>query len=197
MPVEIIPSFLLYCLVSGITPGPANLSSLATAVRRGRAPAIRQWYGILVGYTIVMLCSGLLAFFVGQALNEHVAKLSFVGAAYILWLAYKMLRESCDDAEESRPFKGFVSGLFIQLTNVKIMIFGITAQTTFMLPYNRSVAAVMLFALILSVTGPSCNMVWLLTGVKLRDIFSKYQKPIGIAMAISLVACAVSILMIG
>lgn len=37
MPVEIIPSFLFYCFVSGITPGPANLCSLSLALRRGSA----------------------------------------------------------------------------------------------------------------------------------------------------------------
>lgn len=28
MPILLIPSFLLYCFVGGITPGPANLCSL-------------------------------------------------------------------------------------------------------------------------------------------------------------------------
>ncbi len=35
MPISLIPSFLLYCFVGGITPGPANLCSLAAALRCG------------------------------------------------------------------------------------------------------------------------------------------------------------------
>lgn len=32
MPISLIPSFLLYCFVGGITPGPANLCSLSAAL---------------------------------------------------------------------------------------------------------------------------------------------------------------------
>jgi len=35
MPISLIPSFLLYCFVGGITPGPANLCSLGAALRCG------------------------------------------------------------------------------------------------------------------------------------------------------------------
>ena len=36
MPVSVIPSFLLYCYVTAITPGPANLCSLSAALRLGQ-----------------------------------------------------------------------------------------------------------------------------------------------------------------
>ena len=46
MPVSLIPSFLIYCFVGAITPGPANLCSLGAALRYGRGPALRQWRGL-------------------------------------------------------------------------------------------------------------------------------------------------------
>lgn len=39
MPVSVIPSFLLYCYVTAITPGPANLCSLSAALRYGSGAA--------------------------------------------------------------------------------------------------------------------------------------------------------------
>lgn len=205
MPVEIIPSFLLYCLVSGITPGPANLCSLSVAIRFGRSVALRQWRGIFTGYAIVSFVSGVLACFLGNALNEYVNAFSFVGAAYIVWLAFKMLRAKYESGEDENAFAdgsvaenaagsfGFKSGVLVQLTNVKIMIFCITAQTSFLLPYNQSFAAVMLLAAFLPLTGPMCNMVWLLTGVALRRFFAKYQKWVNLAMFVALLACAIKI----
>ena len=41
MPIEIIPTFIMYSAVSAITPGPANLCSLASAISYGRKKALR------------------------------------------------------------------------------------------------------------------------------------------------------------
>lgn len=199
MSLEIILSFLLYCLVSGITPGPANLCSLSVAIRFGRRIALRQWYGIFVGYAIVSFTSGVLAYFLGNALNEYVNALSFVGAAYIVWLAFKILRSQYSEENDSDSKNqgsisfGFKSGILVQLTNVKIMIFCITAQTSFLLPYNRSFVAVMLLAAFLPFTGPVCNMVWLLAGATLRRFFINHQKIVNVVMFVALLLCAINI----
>ena len=36
MPASLIPTFLVYCFVNSITPGPANLCTLSAALRYGR-----------------------------------------------------------------------------------------------------------------------------------------------------------------
>lgn len=51
----------------------------------------------------------------------------------------------------------------------------------------------MLLAAFLPLTGPMCNMVWLLTGVALRRFFAKYQKWVNLAMFVALLACAIKI----
>ena len=100
MPISLIPSFLIYCFVGAITPGPANLCSLSAALRYGRQEALRQWRGIFVGFSIVSLASVLITWLVGTALSRYVGMLSWVGAAYILWMAWHMLRSSGVQAEE-------------------------------------------------------------------------------------------------
>lgn len=40
MPVSLIPSFLSFCFINGITPGPANLCSLSTAMNEGKQAAL-------------------------------------------------------------------------------------------------------------------------------------------------------------
>ena len=40
MPISLIPSFLLYCFVGGITPGPANLCSLGPLCAAAVAGAV-------------------------------------------------------------------------------------------------------------------------------------------------------------
>ena len=94
MPVSLIPSFLIYCYIGAITPGPANLCSLSAALRYGRGPALRQWRGLFVGYAIDSLAAVPVVYLLGTLLNDYVAYLSWVGAAYLLWMAWHMLRSA-------------------------------------------------------------------------------------------------------
>ncbi|MGO5054041.1 hypothetical protein ACTQ6A_16270 [Lachnospiraceae bacterium LCP25S3_G4] len=84
MPISLIPSFLFYCFVSGITPGPANLCSLSAAMNYGKKEALRQWRGLFAGYAVVSVSSAFLAYFLGNIMNDFVFVFSIIGAMYII-----------------------------------------------------------------------------------------------------------------
>ena len=99
MPISLISSFLLYCFVGGITPGPANLCSLSAALRYGRGSALRQWRGLFCGFFLDSMGAVVLTWLLGAALNEYVGMLAWVGAAYLLWMAWHMVRSSGTDPD--------------------------------------------------------------------------------------------------
>ena len=76
MPVSLIPSFLVYCYVGAITPGPANLCSLGAALRYGKGPALQQWRGLATGFFLVSMAAVGVTWLLGAALNEYVGMLS-------------------------------------------------------------------------------------------------------------------------
>ncbi len=76
MPASMIPSFLLYCFVSAITPGPANLCSLASAMKYGRRQALRQWRGLFTGFAVVALFSSVAVWFLGSLLGRYLRVLT-------------------------------------------------------------------------------------------------------------------------
>ena len=208
MPVSLIPSFLFYCFINGITPGPANLCSLAAALKYGRVQALRQWRGLATGFALVSLGAVFVTYFLGEALDQYVGALSWIGAAYILWLALHILRDDGEpEADAASPDDGgaplpvadtrascnFVTGLLVQSTNVKVMLFCLTALSSFVLPYTRSFWKLLAVGCCLPFTGPLCNLVWLFAGVSLRDLFANYRRSVNRAMATSLVLCAVSL----
>ena len=199
IPTELIPSFLFYAFISGITPGPANLSSLSVALSYGKKSAIRQWYGIFTGYTIVSIGSVFVCYFIGTAFEKYVRTLSFIGLLYMVWLAFKQFKEAFTPQEslENDAGKGkFTTGILIQLTNVKIMIYCVTAISIYSLPYNKDLFSIFLCGLLLPLTGPVCNLAWIFAGVILKKFFGNYRKTINILMGLSLLFCAGSILMI-
>lgn len=158
MPAALIPTFILYCAVSAITPGPANLCSLAAAIKYGRGPALRQWRGIFTGFAVVALLSSAAVWFLGTVMGRYLRVLAWIGAAYILWLAWHILRSDSGAEADAGARCGFLTGLFVQLTNAKIIIFCMTALTTYVLPYAHSYWDVLKIAVLLPFTGPMANL---------------------------------------
>lgn len=194
MPVSLIPSFLLYCFVGAITPGPANLCSLSAALRYGKRVALRQWRGLFTGFAVISLLSALVTWLLGTAFNRYVGMLSWVGAAYILWLAWQTLRSDGVQAEKDPARPCFRTGLLVQLTNVKIMIYCLSIMTIYVLPYTDSPWALLAMGLFLPFTGPIANLVWLFAGAGLQKVFADYRKTVNVVMAIALAVCALSLI---
>jgi len=194
MPLSLLPSFLVYCFTNAITPGPANLCSLSTALRYGRAAALRQWRGLVTGFFTVSMAAMLAARFLGEAFNQYVGLLTWVGAAYLLWMAWETLHSS--DAPEGQAPKapGFLSGLLVNLTNVKVMLFCLMTQAAYVLPYSRSFRDLLPVALFLTVIGPASNLVWLFAGAALQKLFADHRKALDRVFAAALAFCALSLL---
>lgn len=193
MPSSLIPSFLLYCYVCGITPGPANLCSLSAALRYGKDPALRQWRGLFTGFFIVSMVSVAVTYLLGTVLNQYVGVLSWIGAAYILWMAWHMLRSSGAAAEHDPAAPSFRTGLLVQLTNVKIMVFCLTALASYVLPYTGSFWSLLAVGLFLPFTGPAANLVWLFAGASLQKLLTGHRRTVDVVMAAALALCAVSL----
>ena len=195
MPMSLLPSFLLYCYVGAITPGPANLCSLSTALRYGRGPALRQWRGLFTGFFLVSMASVLVTFFLGTVLNQYVGLLSWVGAAYLLWMAFHTLRSSAGPDGQAPGAPGFWSGLLVNLTNVKVMIFCLMALASYVLPYDGSFGALLAVGLFLPFTGPLANLVWLFAGAALQKLFTGHRRAVDAGCAAALALCAVSLVL--
>lgn len=193
MPISMLPSFLLYCYVGAITPGPANLCSLSAALRYGKGPALGQWRGLFTGFFLVSMASVAVTYLLGALLNQYVRYLAWVGAAYILWLAWHMLRSAGVETVDDPAYPSFRNGLLVQLTNVKIMVFCLTALTSYVLPYTGSFWALLAVGLFLPFTGPMANLVWLFAGASLQRLFAHHRRAVDVVMAVSLVLCAVSL----
>ena len=129
----------------------------------------------------------------GTLLGSAVSLLSWVGAAYILWMAWRILKSAGAEPDKETRQPNFITGLLLNLTNVKVILFCITALGTFVLPYTRSLPWLVGTALALTLMGPGSNLVWLFLGAKLQKLLHAHQKTVDIVMAISLALCAVSL----
>ena len=63
-----------------------------------------------------------------------------VGAAYILWLAWTVWRDTPHgEGERQVNTNTFLSGMTLQFVNVKVILYGITSLSSFILPHYDSI----------------------------------------------------------
>lgn len=192
MPIEKLPSLLALILAVGYSPGPANIFSLMCSMRNGRKAALRMWLGLLTGFTIAVVVLAVATHFIGESMGRYVRYVKYIGAAYILYLAWKTYSSPEGQQRQTRGCS-FMSGMVMQLTNAKILLFDLMVFSTFVLPYSDALPDLLYVAAFLSLAGPGANLVWLLMGGFLHRVFARHQRKMEIAMAMCLAACAVAI----
>ena len=126
MPHSLLPTLLLQILIVGYTPGPANIYSLAMSLRHGRRTSLVMWLGLLTGFSVAVCAMAVITHLVGIAFGEYVRYLKYIGAAYIIFLAWRILQSSNSAKEDSRDCT-FWSGMLVQLTNAKMLLFDLKA----------------------------------------------------------------------
>jgi threonine/homoserine/homoserine lactone efflux protein len=120
--------------------------------------------------------------------------MTYVGAAYILWLSWKIYKSKPhDEGEDSGRENNFVSGFLLQFVNPKVIIYGITIFATFILPYYESSISIGLFAVGLAFIGFVSVNCLALFGSGFNVFLKRYYKIVNSIMALLLVYCAVSL----
>ncbi|MDN3612443.1 LysE family translocator [Vibrio ostreicida] len=141
MTFESAMTFFIAMLVFSITPGPGVFAIIARAMVSGMRSCIWLSAGMVVSDVIYLLlaCLGLAAIAENWATLFLVIR--YVGAAYLVYLGYKMiktlpeaqaaLREDSNTLEGSH-LSGFVQGFLISASNPKVILFYISFLPTFM-----------------------------------------------------------------
>ena len=188
-------AFFSYIFLTAFTPGPNNLMSMTNAGKYGLKKTFPFILGILMGFLLVMSCSAAFSALLYDFIPAVEPYMLCVGAAYILWLAWTVWRDK-PHGEKQGLFRAnsFFSGLVLQFINVKVILYGITAMSSFVLPYSRGTAHIVLFVLLLTAVGFAGRCGWALFGAAFERFFKKYSKILNAVMALMLVYCAAAML---
>ena len=118
--------------------------------------------------------------------------MTVVGAAYILWLAWKTITSSPhDDSATGRS--SFLAGVLLQFLNPKGILYGIAVASTFLVPYYHSAPTLAAFAAALALLGIVSTILWALFGSIFRRFMAENHRAVGYVMGALLVYCAVSL----
>lgn len=186
-------SFLTYAIITAATPGPNNIMSMSHASQLGFKKSYPFNLGIWAGFTVVALLCTLLSNTLHAVLPLIKLPMLIVGAAYMLYLAWKTWRSTAEIGEHLAQ-NSFFSGLMLQFINPKAYIYCIVSMEAYILPlYQGDVWKLSAFAVLLSTIGFLFTLCWAVFGSLLKQLFFTHAKVVNSIMALLLIYCAVSL----
>jgi cysteine/O-acetylserine efflux protein len=187
-------AFLSYVLVTTFTPGPNNIMSMSNASRYGFKKSIMFNVGIFFGFFIIIALCSIFSIALYSLIPSIKPIMTYVGAVYILYLAWKTYKSKPHSESEGEKLTNtFFSGLLLQFVNPKVILYGVTTVSTFIVPYYKSVIVLTGFSVFLAFVGFVATCCWSLFGSVFQKFLAKNYNVINIVMALLLVYCAVSL----
>lgn len=191
MTPDTLIALVAFASVTSITPGPNNVMLLASGVNFGFRRTVPHMLGIAAGFTAMVLLVGFGAGSLFASSPALHAALKYAGAAYMLWLAWRLSRAgpAGDDAPARGRPMGFLGAAAFQWVNPKAWVMVLTATATYA-GADGGAAGVLLIALVFGAVNLPCVGVWTAFGASLRRALSRpaVRRRFNAAMALLLVA---------
>jgi threonine/homoserine/homoserine lactone efflux protein len=201
----LLSSLIAFAFVGSITPGPNNLMVMASAAAFGWRRVVPHMLGIMFGFGIMLalVTSGLGALILKAPVLLDLVK--YGGAAWLLWLAFKMgrgaLRPSGPSASDrsgdsARPLT-MVEAMLFQWVNPKGWAMALACAGAYVELTPSVVTRTLIIASIFMAITPFANGTWMAAGEAMHRLFTSPRagKFFGLGMAVLIAATAVMIVL--
>src|SRR5437868_9185821 len=128
MSLNLYLAFVAACVALALLPGPVVTLIIANGLRHGTRAALVNIAGVQAGLAIVIgiVAVGLTSLM--ATMGYWFDWVRFAGAAYLVWLGYKLIRSPVQrlnaDAPPPPPRGGFfLQGFLVLLSNPKVLVF--------------------------------------------------------------------------
>lgn len=148
--LETTIAFFSVSVLLALTPGPDNVFVLLQSAMRGRLAGMLVVLGLCTGLLVhtTAVALGLAALFAASALAFAILK--FIGAAYLVYLAWQAFRAPAGVAgggkeERMSNRQMYARGIIMNLTNPKVAIFFLAFLPQFANPHSGNLVLQMLW----------------------------------------------------
>jgi cysteine/O-acetylserine efflux protein len=194
MPVNLF-ALISFVLITTFTPGPANISSASMGILHGYRKTLRFLAGLTAAFFLMLLLSGWLSAVLLRTFPGLETILRYVGAAYILYLAFAILKASYTFETGEVKEMQFLHGFTLNILNPKLIIFTLTLFSAFLAPITDNAALLALALILLTLTGFCATSTWTLFGTVIKNYLRspRVKLAVNIIMALFLVYTAVEL----
>lgn len=193
MPFEALVALSVFALVSSITPGPNNLMLLASGMNFGFRATIPHMLGISTGFFLMLVAVGLGLAEVFARFPIVYTAMKWLGAAYLLYLAWRIANAGVVRADDGASRKSTPLGLWgaaaFQWVNPKAWAMAVSAFAIYV-PPPVGWLLVLAVAALFTVINLPCVSSWALFGTALRRWLNepRYARVFNRVMALLLAA---------
>lgn len=178
MSLQAYLAFVAACIALALLPGPIVSLLIANGLRHGTRAALINVAGAQAGLAIVIgiVAIGLTSLM--ATMGYWFDWVRFAGAAYLVWLGYKLIRapvEGIEADEPPPPPRGgfFLQGFLVLLSNPKVLVFFGAFIPQFMDMNQPHFPQVALLGVTFMVTAALTDAVYALLAGRARKFFSK------------------------
>jgi threonine/homoserine/homoserine lactone efflux protein len=169
----------------------------ASGASFGFRRTIPHLLGICTGFSVQLLavCAGLGVIFTRWPELQTV--LRWAGAAYLVYLGWRLLRAGEAKAAQAPKPVTFIEAAAFQFLNPKAWVMTLTAATLFLPPELGLLLAGPYMVAIMELVGVPCMAIWALFGSSLRGFLAKPSGRVAFnaVMALSLAVTGVAMVM--
>jgi threonine/homoserine/homoserine lactone efflux protein len=148
--------------------------------------------GNYAGHFLVMLTCLIFSKFLYVILPQIQLPMKILGAAYLFYLIVKIIFPVSQHKVKENN-RSLAIGVLLQLVNIKVILFGLTVMSAYLLPYYKSVPILILFAFLMSSIQFGANIAWTLSGSLINKLFIDHKMILNIIMIILLIYCIVKL----
>lgn len=160
---DLLP-FVLFALASSATPGPNNALIAASAAHHGPRAVVPHALGISLGFGAMVALVGLgLAGPLAASPALH-GVLRWVGAAWMVWIAWQIARADAPGTSAAAPRMGFWAAAGFQWVNPKAWLIAVAATATYTDARLPLVPQVLLLAAVFALVALPCLAAWAVLG---------------------------------
>jgi len=187
---DILYALILFCFVSGVTPGPNNLMLMSSGVNFGFRRTLPHLFGDVFGFALMVALIGFGLDAAFARFPQLLPIMRWAGAAYMLWLAWRIANSGPVREGESRgrPL-GFFGAAAFQWINPKAWSIAIAALTAYSVSDDYAISVAVVAATYLLIGFPGSG-VWVVFGAAMRKALGdpRHARRFNISMAALLVA---------
>lgn len=189
-------SLISYVLISSFTPGPSNISSASMAVMHGYKKTVHYQVGLAVGVFLLMMLIGLFSTTLLNIFPSLEPVMRYVGAGYILYLAFEILKASYSFTDESQKPLGLANGFMLQILNPKLTVYAFTLFSAFLAPITTNIPLLISASIILAGTSFCATSVWALFGTGIQTYLHnpRLKIVVNIILSLSLIYTAMTLI---
>ena len=173
MTTALLWALCAFCFVASVTPGPNNLMLMTSGVNFGPRRSVPHLLGVCLGFTLMVALVGLGLAGLFARVPTLLLAMKWVGAAYMLWLAWKIANAApvIPGGGSGRPMT-FLGAAAFQWVNPKAWIISVTAVATYTVP-DDFVRTVLMVATVFGIITMFSTGSWVLFGSMLRQLLQR------------------------